>query len=71
MASNKYPTLFSPSELRRIKQDEIQRDIDALNAIHTLLDGTEWGSDTLEDVAEIVRETGREIHEPYYYGDDD
>jgi hypothetical protein len=33
----------------------------AVERIQRLLDGEEWSVDTLEAVAEIVRETGREV----------
>ena len=36
-------------------------DTAALNAITTLLSGSEWNPNTLNEVAEIIRETGRVI----------
>lgn len=36
----------------------------ALNIITDILSGTEWSPDTLERIAEIVKETGRVINEP-------
>lgn len=35
----------------------------ALNEIHDLMDGREWNVDTLNSIAEIVRQTGREIRD--------
>ena len=43
---------------------EIYSDRDALNYIAELMDGKEWNSDTLDEIAETVRMTGREINEP-------
>lgn len=39
-------------------------DSTALDAIAGLMHGEEWDADTTERVAEIVRETGREIGDP-------
>jgi hypothetical protein len=36
----------------------------AINQIHNLLDGREWTVDMLEQIADIVRLTSREIREP-------
>ena len=36
---------------------------EALDQIRDLLDGQEWDAETLNHVAEIVRETGREIRD--------
>lgn len=38
-------------------------DEQALDAIARELDGTEWGADTLERVAELVRRTSREVRD--------
>lgn len=54
------------AEKRRAKREETRRDLEALNDIHALLDGTEWGTETLDQIADILRETGREIREPDY-----
>jgi hypothetical protein len=54
--------------ITRTEYDYLKRDSIALGAIHQLLDGTEWGSETLDDVALIVGETGRTISEPDYEG---
>jgi hypothetical protein len=51
-------------ERRRAVAAETRRDLDALNDIWRLLDGQEWDNDTLNDIAEVIRETGREIKEP-------
>ena len=51
------------AEKRRAKIAEQQRDLEALNDIHELLDGKEWDSDTLNNIAEIIRETGREVRD--------
>ena len=45
-------------------------DAGALDAIHALLDGREWDSDTADDIAAIVRATGREIREPLVHAID-
>jgi hypothetical protein len=42
----------------------VERDLTALEDIRLVLSGKEWDSDTLNAVAEIIRETGREIKEP-------
>jgi hypothetical protein len=60
----------TPAEARADLRRELQRDLDALKDIHQLLDGKEWGSDTLEQIAEVIRETGREIREPDYNGNE-
>jgi hypothetical protein len=39
-------------------------DCDALNRIQELLDGSEWDSETMDNVAHAVRATGREIRDP-------
>lgn len=38
--------------------------LQAVEAIHGLLDGTEWDSGTTEAIAEIIVATGRDIREP-------
>ena len=57
-------------EKRRAKREEMNRDIEALNAIHQLLDGKEWDTDTLDQIAEVLRETGREVRGLDYNGDE-
>jgi hypothetical protein len=52
------------AEKRRAARADVERDLEALNDIRLLLSGKEWDSDTLSAVAEIIRETGREIKEP-------
>jgi hypothetical protein len=42
-------------------------DTEAMNRIHQLLDGTEWDSDTTQEIALVVRATEREIAEPGEY----
>jgi uncharacterized FlgJ-related protein len=54
------------AEKRRAKRENTRRDIEALEAIHKLLDGTEWGTHTLEEIADIIQETGREIRDCNY-----
>lgn len=66
MASRGSRGLWLANEKRKAKAADIKRDLEALNDIHVLLDGKEWGSDTLEQIAEVIRETGREIREPDY-----
>jgi hypothetical protein len=70
MASRGSRGLWLANEERKAKAADIKRDIEALEDIHQLLDGKEWGSDTLEQIAEVIRETGREIREPDYNGDE-
>lgn len=43
-----------------LDQDE---DFFALDHIQDQLDGVEWDADTLERIADIVRETGREVRD--------
>jgi hypothetical protein len=43
----------------------------ALDTIADLLDGREWSVEDLDTVAEIVRDTGREIRDPNYEEPDD
>ena len=66
MASKKKRPNWVSAEKRRAAIADVKRDLDALDDIHHILDGTEWGSDTLEQIAEIIRETGRKIREPDY-----
>lgn len=35
-----------------------------LDAIHTLMDGTEWDSTTLDAISMLLQEAGYIIHEP-------
>lgn len=37
----------------------------AMSRIHALLDGTEWTASTAGDIADIVRETGRHVRDPF------
>ena len=39
-------------------------DTTILNAIHAVLDGTEWDSDTTVAIADLVQATGRVIRQP-------
>lgn len=66
MASNGSRGLWLANEEKRAKLEDVKRDIQALNDIHALLDGTEWSNETLEQIAEILRESGREVREPDY-----
>ena len=36
-------------------------DEEAMDQIHSLMDGEEWDADTLDGIAEIVQKTGRAI----------
>lgn len=36
----------------------------AMDRIHALLDGTEWDSDTVSEIADIIEFTGRDIRDP-------
>lgn len=46
----------APARARKIGADTA-----ALNAIAVLLDGAEWGADTVDAIAQIVRTTGRRV----------
>lgn len=37
---------------------------EALARIHRILSGQEWGPDTVDEIAEVVRFTGYEVKEP-------
>ena len=37
-----------------------------LGDIVDLLDGTEWGSETLDEIAKLLREAGYQIRDPFY-----
>lgn len=39
-------------------------DEDAMERIQTILSGQEWGPDTVDEIAEVVMATGREVQEP-------
>lgn len=39
------------------------KDKRAMDLIQTLMSGTEWDADTLDAIAEVVRDTGREVLE--------
>lgn len=41
-------------------------DAKVLQRIHRIMDGTEWDADTLEAIAEVLRESGRTITEPEF-----
>jgi hypothetical protein len=38
-------------------------DQQSLDAIHAILDKTEWDADMLDSIADIVRQTGREVRD--------
>lgn len=38
-------------------------DTEAMNQIHQILDAQEWDADTADKIAEIVRDTGREVRD--------
>lgn len=63
MASNGSRGLWLANEQKRARLAEVERDVQALNDIHKILDGEEWDSDTLDKIVEIVRETGREVRD--------
>jgi hypothetical protein len=63
VSKNKRPGRIT-AEKRRAAIADVKRDLDALEDIHQLLDGTEWDTDTLLSIADIIRETGREIRDP-------
>ena len=46
------------------EERDMLTDEDAMNAIRALLSGKEWDASTIEDVAAIVRYTGRDIADP-------
>lgn len=37
---------------------------EVINRIHTLLDGEEWGSETMSEVAEVITDYGLTIRDP-------
>ena len=39
---------------------------DTLRAIAAMLDGTEWNTGMLEEIAELLRQAGCEVREPGY-----
>lgn len=39
-------------------------DQEAMSKIHQLMNGTEWDSQTLDDIAGVVQQTGRGIDPP-------
>lgn len=41
-----------------------ERDLDAFDQIFEILNGTEWDSDTLQAIAEVILSTGRTIDPP-------
>jgi hypothetical protein len=41
-------------------------DTEAMEAIHEVMDGEEWSSDTLQAIAEIVTASGRVILDPQH-----
>jgi len=43
---------------------EIVRRVNLVSAIHALLDGTEWNSDTTSAIAELFTDNGYTIKEP-------
>lgn len=45
-----------------------RKEADALNAIATLMDGTQWDADTLEAIAEVLEEAGYTLRN--YEGED-
>ncbi len=49
----------------RRKERQLTSDKVALDVIARLLDGTEWnGADTLDAIAELLRDTGRKVRDP-------
>lgn len=58
--------VFKRTETTEVKLRKlISADTAAVEAIHRILDGREWGAEDLESIAEIVRGTGRTIGEPH------
>lgn len=47
-----------------IQLHEMRKYKDAIEAIHELLDGKEWDSDTTSAIADVVKGLGLEIREP-------
>lgn len=44
-----------------VPHDEMVRDYKEMNKIASLLSGSEWNSDTIAEIAEIIRGTGRSV----------
>ena len=42
-------------------------DQDALDAIARLMNGNEWDSELVSQIAEIIHHTGRPLKEPVYF----
>lgn len=42
-------------------------DQDALDAIARLMNGNEWDSELVSQIAEIIHHTGRPLEEPVYF----
>ena len=40
-------------------------DTEAMDAIAAILSGTEWSADTLDEIADVVRSTDREVKDLY------
>ena len=53
-------------QINQVEWDRKRADSKALDLIQNSMDGREWDPDTLDDIAEIVRNTGRPIGEPRY-----
>lgn len=65
-----YPSVDEPSDLDPYDQADALDDeyvehveADALDAIAAVMDGREWSADTLDEIADLVRTTGRQIRD--------
>jgi len=47
----------------KVAQSAASKDRLALDRVAGLLDGREWNADTLADIAEAVRDTGRKVED--------
>jgi hypothetical protein len=67
------PAARCPFEAFHVYPDDPQRmgDVDLLMAIQELLDGVEWDSDTLEDIATLLNDNGYQVRDPNDLEDED
>ncbi len=56
-------------QINQVEWDRMRRDSAAVDLIHQSLDGREWDSDTLDDISQIIKNTGRPIRGPLYEQD--
>lgn len=52
-----------PFKYACIHKGEPMTDTEAMDEIKEIMSGNEWSPDTLDSIAELVKETGREIED--------